>query len=77
MISVEIFLVQLFKHVHVSLIAGVMWVFAGLVELPTIASGFTAEACTYLQKQLEPAPVLEKPKKIENKSAPATKEESK
>ena len=51
-----------------------MWVFAGLVELPTIASGYTAEACTYLQKQLEPAPVPEKPKKIENKSAPAAKE---
>ena len=58
-------------------VAGVMWVFAGLVELPTIASGYTAEACTYLQKQLEPTPVPEKPKKIENKSAPATKEESK
>ena len=54
-----------------------MWAFSGLVELPTIAAGYTSEACTYLRQQLEPAPVPEKSKKVENKSVPTTIEESK
>ena len=53
---------QIFKKV--STFSGVVWFFAGLVELPTTLGGYTVDAYHYLAKQLE----AETPKKVESKS---------